>query len=149
MIGSTNKTVTGKNSTGTIKIKARTPQAVEQMLATAVTALEGLNPYMSLKDERKNKKKSNRRNEVIVNQPPPPVASVIPVELYGMTNGQLADPVKGKGITSPEWKYGSMINPTMRTDTPLGGINDIKKTQESMTNTLEFVKQGHIFDMLA
>ena len=149
MIGSTNKTVTGKNSTGTIKIKARTPQAVEQMLATAVTALEGLNPYMSLKDERKNKKKSNRRNEVIVNQPPPPVASVIPVELYGMTNGQLADPVKGKGITSPEWKYGSMINPTMRTDTPLGGINDIKKTQESMTKTLEFVKQGHIFDMLA
>ena len=50
---------------------------------------------------------------MIVNQPPPPVASVIPVELYGMTNGQLADPVKGKGITSPEWKYGSMINPTM------------------------------------
>jgi len=149
MIGSTNKTVTGKNSTGTIKIKARTPQAVEQMLATAVTALEGLNPYMSLKDERKNKKKSNRRNEVIVNQPPPPVASVIPVELYGMTNGQLADPVKGKGITSPEWKYGAMINPTMRTDTPLGGLNDIKKTQESMNKTLEFVKQGHIFDAMA
>ena len=86
---------------------------------------------------------------MIVNQPPPPVASVIPVELYGMTNGQLADPVKGKGITSPEWKYGSMINPTMQTHTPLGGHDDIKKTQESMTKTLEFVKQGHIFDMLA
>ena len=149
MIGGSNKSVTNRDLTSTIKIKARTPKAMEQMLATAVTALEGLNPYMSLKDERKNKKKSNRRNEVIVNQPPPPVSSVIPVELYGMTNGQLADPVKGKGITSPEWKYGSMINPTMQTHTPLGGLDDIKKTQESMTKTLEFVKQGHIFDMLA
>ena len=85
---------------------------------------------------------------MIINQPPP-VASVIPVELYGMSNGQLADPVKGKAITSPEWKYGSMINPTMQTNTPLGGLNDIKKTQESMNKTLEFVRQGHVFDTVA
>ena len=148
MIGGSNKSVTNRDLTSTIKIKARTPKAMEQMLATAVTALENLSPYMKFKDERKSKKKS-RRDEVIVNQPPPPVSSVIPVELYGMTNGQLADPVKGKGITSPEWKYGAMINPTMRTDTPLGGLNDIKKTQESMNKTLEFVKQGHIFDAIA
>ncbi len=86
---------------------------------------------------------------MIVSKPPPPVSSVIPVELYGMTNGQLADPVKGKAITSPEWKLGSMINPTMRTDTPLGGINDIKKTQESMIKTLEFVSQGQNIDLMA
>ena len=148
MIGSSNKSATSKDLTSTIKIKARTPQAMEQMLATAVTALENLSPYTRVRDERKNKKKS-RRDEVIVSKPPPPVSSVIPVELYGMTNGQLADPVKGKGITSPEWKLGSMINPTMRTDTPLGGINDIKKTQESMIKTLEFVSQGQNIDLMA
>ena len=148
MIGSSNKSATSKDLTSTIKIKARTPQAMEQMLATAVTALENLSPYTRVRDERKNKKKS-RRDEVIVSKPPPPVSSVIPVELYGMTNGQLADPVKGKGITSPEWKLGSMINPTMRTDTPLGGINDIKKTQESMIKTLEFVNQGQNIDLMA
>ena len=109
MIGGSNKSVTNRDLTSTIKIKARTPKAMEQMLATAVTALENLSPYMKFKDERKSKKKS-RRDEVIVNQPPPP---------------------------------------TMRTDTPLGGLNDIKKTQESMNKTLEFVKQGHIFDALA
>ena len=86
---------------------------------------------------------------MIVSKPPPPVSSVIPVELYGMSNGQLADPVKGKAITSPEWKYGSMINPTMRTDTPLGGLNDINKPQESMHKALEFVRQGHVFDTVA
>ena len=148
MIGSSNKSATSKDLTSTIKIKARTPQAMEQMLATAVTALENLSPYTRVRDERKNKKKS-RRDEVIVSKPPPPVSSVIPVELYGMTNGQLADPVKGKAITSPEWKLGSMINPTMRTDTPLGGINDIKKTQESMIKTLEFVNQGQNIDLMA
>ena len=148
MIGISNKSATSKDLTSTIKIKARTPQAMEQMLATAVTALENLSPYTRVRDERKNKKKS-RRDEVIVSKPPPPVSSVIPVELYGMTNGQLADPVKGKGITSPEWKLGSMINPTMRTDTPLGGINDIKKTQESMIKTLEFVNQGQNIDLMA
>ena len=56
MIGSSNKSATSKDLTSTIKIKARTPQAMEQMLATAVTALENLSPYTRVRDERKNKK---------------------------------------------------------------------------------------------
>ncbi len=86
---------------------------------------------------------------MIVNKPPASISSVIPTELYGLSNGQLADPVKGKAITSPEWKSGGMVSATMRTDVPLGGISDIRQTQQSMSKILDQVREGRIFDITA
>ena len=143
MIGSSNivnpKLVAKQDSTSTIKIKARTPMAMEMMLDTAVTALERLSPHLKIRDERVNKNKS-RRDEVIISRP------IRAITGLGKINGA---PVEGKAITDPKWKSGSMINATMQTNTPLGGIDDTKMTQESMTKALEFVKQGQKLDVTA
>lgn len=66
-------------------------------------------------------------------------------QLLGRLNGA---PVDGKAITDPIWKRGALINATMKTTAPLGGLDDIKMVQESMIKVLEHVNQGHNVDYL-
>ena len=130
----------------TIEIKAPTEMATGVMLATAVAALQALNPHLRIRDARKNhdlrkNKKTPRRDEVIINRD---VQSS--KQLLGRLNGA---PVDGKAITDPIWKRGALINATMKTTAPLGGLDDIKMVQESMIKVLEHVNQGHNVDYLA
>ena len=129
----------------TIEIKAPTEMATGVMLATAVAALQALNPHLRIRDARKNhdlrkNKKTPRRDEVIINRD---VQSS--KQLLGRLNGA---PVDGKAITDPIWKRGALINATMKTTAPLGGLDDIKMVQESMIKVLEHVNQGHNVDYL-
>lgn len=129
----------------TIEIKAPTEMATGVMLATAVAALQALNPHLRIRDARKNhdlrkNKNKPRRDEVIISRPVQTPSSL------GKLNGA---PVEGKAITDPKWKSGSMIKATMQTNVPLGGLDDVKMVQESMIKTLAHVNKGHNIDFLA
>jgi hypothetical protein len=133
----------------TIEIKAPTEMATGVMLATAVAALQALNPHLRIRDARKNhdsrkNKNKPRRDEVIISRPvqAPPSG----IEKLNRANGA---PVDGKAITDPTFKSGAMINATMQTTTPLGGLDDVKMVQESMIKTLAHVNKGHNIDFLA
>lgn len=130
----------------TIEIKAPTEMATGVMLATAVAALQALNPHLRIRDARKNhdlrkNKNTPRRDEVIISRP-----VQAPPSSLAKLNGA---PVDGKAITDPTFKSGAMINATMQTTAPLGGLDDVKMVQESMIKTLAHVNKGHNIDFLA
>ena len=126
---------TEPNSTATIEIKARTAMATDAMLATAVGALQGLNPHLKIRDERKNQdSKRNRREDVIIGPPNTTLQNV------GVSN---STGIKGSNKLRAELQHHqSIVRPTK--NSVLGGFFDYVKPQHSMRNMIEHVIGANI-----